>query len=123
MIGAIPANVHVEGWWPQEQVMAHAAAMVGHGGFGTTLLGLASGVPMVVVPLFADQPYNARRVEAIGTGIALEGGPAAIDGLRGALQRVLSDDSYRMQARCIADEIADLPSVAESVPFLEQVAG
>lgn len=44
-IGPLPRNVHVERWWPQQQVMAHASAMVGHGGFGTTLFGLASGVP------------------------------------------------------------------------------
>jgi UDP:flavonoid glycosyltransferase YjiC (YdhE family) len=41
--------------------MPHARAMIGHGGFGTTMTGLANGVPMVVVPLFAmDQFFNAR---------------------------------------------------------------
>jgi hypothetical protein len=123
MIGTLPVNVHVERWWPQEQVMPHAAAMVGHGGFGTTLMGLASGLPMVVVPLFADQPYNARRVEALGIGIALEGGPAAVEEIKDALQRVLSEDWYRRLARNIADEIAELPPASECVPFLEQVTG
>jgi UDP:flavonoid glycosyltransferase YjiC (YdhE family) len=32
----IPSNSHVEQWWPQESVMSEAAAVVGHGGFGTT---------------------------------------------------------------------------------------
>ena len=96
--GPLPANVHVEQWWPQADVMPHAAAMVGHGGSGTTLAGLAAGVPMVVVPLFADQPYNAARVEAIGAGIALEGGPAAVAGLADALRQVLDGDWYRAGA-------------------------
>jgi hypothetical protein len=122
LLGALPANVHVERWWPQEDVMPHAAAVVGHGGFGTTLAGLAAGVPMVVVPLFADQPYNAARVEAIGAGIALDGGPAAVAGLAGALERVLSEESYQRCARAAAGEIAALPGVAECVPFLEEVA-
>ncbi|MGH9279121.1 MAG: glycosyltransferase [Acidimicrobiales bacterium] len=61
----LPPNVHVERWWPQADVMPHAAAMVGHGGLGTTLHGLAAGVPQAVVPIFADQPHNAGRVAAL----------------------------------------------------------
>ena len=121
-LGTLPPNVHVERWWPQEDVMPHAAAIVGHGGFGTTLLGLASGLPMVVVPLFADQPYNAARVAAIGAGVALEGGPAAVGDLADGLRLVLSEESYRRCARSVAEEIGRLPPVAECVPFLEQIA-
>lgn len=122
-LGAVPGNIHVERWWAQKNVMPHAAAMVGHGGFGTTLLGLASGLPMVVMPLFADQPDNAQRVESVGAGIVLEGGEAAAASLPGALQRLLSDSSYRSAAQRIAGDIAQLPPVAASVPFLEQTAG
>jgi UDP:flavonoid glycosyltransferase YjiC (YdhE family) len=50
--------------------MAHAGAMVGHGGSGSTLMAMAAGVPLAVVPLFVDQPYNARRVAALGAGLA-----------------------------------------------------
>ena len=49
--------------------MPHAAAVVGHGGFGTTMMALAAGVPQVVVPLFAfDQTINAERVAASAPG-------------------------------------------------------
>ncbi len=50
--------------------MPHASAMVCHGGFGTVRAGLAAGVPLAVLPLFADQPYNAERVQALGAGLA-----------------------------------------------------
>jgi len=122
-LGPVPPNVHVQTWWPQDDVMHHATAMVGHGGVGTTLSGLRAGIPMVVVPLFADQPHNARRVAAIGAGIALEGGPAAMDQLGDAVRCVLSDDSYRAGARRIADEIGRLPPASDAVPWLEEVAG
>ncbi len=46
----LPRNAHVVRWWPQAAVLAHAAAMLGHGGFGTTMGALAAGVPQVVVP-------------------------------------------------------------------------
>ena len=52
----------------------HARAMVSHGGTGTTRAGLAAGIPQVVLPLFADQPDNAARVDALGAGIAVQEG-------------------------------------------------
>ncbi len=122
-LGSLPPNVHVERWWPQDQVMPHASAMVGHGGIGTTLSGLGAGMPMVVVPLFADQPHNARRVAAVGAGIVLEGGPAALGGLGDAVRRVLTDDSYRDGAGRIAREMGSLPPVSAAVPWLEEQAG
>ena len=71
-LGPVPANVHVERWVPQAQVMPHAAAMIGHGGSGSTLAAMAAGVPLGVLPLFADQERNARRVAEIGAGLHLE---------------------------------------------------
>lgn len=122
-LGAVPAHVHVETWFPQRQAMTSAAAMVGHGGFGTTLSGLAAGVPMVVVPLFADQPLNARRVEAIGAGVALHDGRAGVASLGRAVAQVLEDKSYRTSARLVAAEVAELPPTSEAVPLLEELAG
>lgn len=118
-----PANVHVERWLPQEAVMPHAAAMVGHGGTGTTLLGLASAVPMVVIPLFAEHPHNARRVESVGAGIALQDGEATVEGLTEAVRRILDEESYRVAATRIAEEMARLPWPTEAVPLLEEAAG
>lgn len=116
-LGALPANVRAERWVPQPQVMPHAAAMVCHGGFGTVRMALASGVPMVVLPLFADQPENARRVEELGAGIALEGGAAGIEELADAAAVVLDDSSYRAAAARIAAEVRTLPPV-DAAPYV-----
>ena len=64
--------MHVERFVPQADVFGHASLVVTHGGSGTTLGALAAGLPLVVVPLFADQPDNARRVEAVGAGVIAE---------------------------------------------------
>ena len=116
-LGFVPPSVHVEQWVPQRDVMPHAAAMVGHGGFGTTRMGLSAGVPMVVIPSFADQPFNARRVAALGAGIALEG----VDGLADAVRALLDDPSYRAAAKRIADDVARLPSVDEAPAYLREL--
>ncbi|HXI59370.1 MAG TPA: glycosyltransferase [Polyangia bacterium] len=119
-LGTIPANVHVEEWVPQRDVLARAAALICHAGSGTVRGALAAGVPMVAVPLFADQPHNARRVAAVGAGIALPAPDAA--GLRAALQRVLAEADYGRGARRIADEIAALPSIDAAVAALVAIA-
>ncbi len=118
-LGPLPRHVHVERWWPQKDVMPHASAMVGHGGFGTTMEGLAAGVPMVVVPLFSsDQFLNAARVQEIGAGIALEG-DHAVASLSGAVQRLLVEASYRRAARETAADIAALPPASSCVAVVE----
>jgi UDP:flavonoid glycosyltransferase YjiC (YdhE family) len=120
----VPPNVHVERWWPQADVMPEVAAVVGHGGFGTTMMALAAGVPQVVVPLFAfDQTVNARRIAAVGAGIHLLGGPSAVAGLPSALWRVLTNPACRVSAQTVATDMAALPDVVESVPILEKLAG
>jgi UDP:flavonoid glycosyltransferase YjiC (YdhE family) len=119
----IPPNTHVEQWWPQEAVMGAAAAVVGHGGFGTTMAAVAAGVPQVVVPLFAfDQSVHARRVAEVNAGIQLTGGVAAVADIPAALRRVLDEPAFAEGARAMAAEIAALPDIAECLPLLEQLA-
>jgi len=124
ILGPLPANVHVERYWPQQAILPHVSAMVGHGGFGTTITGLAGGVPMVVVPLFAlDQHYNAAAVTRAGAGISLAGGPAAMGELSFSLERVLADQTYGAGARTVAADIARLPDASRCVAVLEEIVG
>jgi UDP:flavonoid glycosyltransferase YjiC (YdhE family) len=119
-LGPLPAGVHVEPWVAQKDVMPYAAAMVCHGGSGTVTMGLAAGVPMVVVPLFADQPWNAERVDAIGAGIALPGGPDAMPGIGEAVHRVLAEPSYRAAAGRVATQMRALPPVDAAVAVVRE---
>jgi UDP:flavonoid glycosyltransferase YjiC (YdhE family) len=105
-LGAVPDNVHVERWVDEADVLAHAAAIVGHGGAGTTLSALAAGCPLVAVPLFGDQPQNAVRVAVAGAGVV-----ATIDGIGAGIELVLQHDGYRAAARRIADEMRGLTPV------------
>ncbi len=118
-LAPVPANVHVERWVPQADVMPHVAAMVCHGGSGTVRMGLAAGVPMVVLPLFADQPYNAARIAALGAGLALSDGVA---GLGDAVRSVLAEPAYASAAARVAAEIRRMPPVAAAVPLLHELA-
>jgi UDP:flavonoid glycosyltransferase YjiC (YdhE family) len=120
-IGDVAPNVHIARWVPQADVMPHAAAMVCHGGSGTVNAGLAAGVPMAVVPLFADQPYNARRVAEVGAGIALEG-PESVVRLPEAVRSLIADRSYRAAAGRIAADARQLPTVDTATAILRSLA-
>jgi UDP:flavonoid glycosyltransferase YjiC (YdhE family) len=133
-LGPVAANVTVERWVPQDEVLHRAAAVVTHGGHGSTLGALAHGVPAVVLPLFAlDQWFNAEAVARAGAGIALDGERhtrRAIDlpkeetlaQLRPAVERLLSDPAPRRAAQRVAAEMRELPSVEEAAAALEAIA-
>ena len=104
----MPANVRVERWVPQASVMPHARAMVSHGGTGTVRAGLAAAIPQVVLPLFADQPDNAARIDELGAGIALD---QSRKGMAAAVRTVLADP-LRRPAAAVAADIRALPPVA-----------
>jgi UDP:flavonoid glycosyltransferase YjiC (YdhE family) len=114
-LGPLPANAIVERWVPQAEVTAHAAAVVCHGGYGTTIGALAAGVPLVVAPLFADQGRNAARVAEVGAGLALPMAAsmeaASVAGLGALVRRVLEDPAYRRAAAGVAASARALPHV------------
>ncbi|MGZ6650808.1 MAG: glycosyltransferase [Solirubrobacteraceae bacterium] len=119
----VPASVHVEPWVDQARVLNHADLVVCHGGSGTTLAALAAGVPLVMVPLFADQFENARRIAATGAGRVVEvqsrtsGGrsinTAAAPEITRSIEDVLGDVTYGDRARAIAAEMAATPTVED----------
>jgi len=118
-------HVHVTGWVPQADVLPHAHAVVCHGGSGTTLGALAAGVPLVITPLFADQPANARRVAAVGAGLVVEPRePGAFrsavdpDDLREAIERVVADDAYTTGAMRVAAAMRALPPADEALEVI-----
>lgn len=124
-LGSLPPNV---------RDASQAAAIVTHGGFGSTLGSLRHGVPLILVPLFSvDQWANAAAVRRVGAGIALDtdrptrtvlGLPAAevMRGLGPAVERVLADPSYRAEAARIAAADRSAPTVGAAIEELLAVA-
>jgi hypothetical protein len=123
-LGPVPANAHVAQWVPQEAVLAHAAAVLGHGGFGTTMGALAAGVPQAIAPLFSfDQAVNGDHVAAVGAGLTAGAGAGAVERAAAALPRLLSDPSFAESARGVAAAMRELPPPAEAVTVLTDLVG
>ncbi|GAA3475899.1 glycosyltransferase [Streptomyces yanii] len=129
--GAIPRNVHVEKWVPQADVLGSASLVLCHGGSGTVYGALAAGVPLVCVPLFADQPTNAGLVTGAGAGLTVTAdapgqetagfGPDGVARLRSAVERVLKEPSYRASAARLAAEMSATPTAGELLGSLGAV--
>jgi UDP:flavonoid glycosyltransferase YjiC (YdhE family) len=131
---ALPGNVRVERWVAQDAISRRAAAIICHGGYGTTLDALTHGTPLVLMPLFStDQWANADAVARTGAGLALDSerrsrrvldlpNPGTVSELRPALERVLGEASFAREAERIAASIAALPLVDEAPAALATVA-
>ena len=88
-----------------------------HAGSGTTVAALARGLPLVAVPMFADQMHNADRLVAAGIGMRVDPGDVTTY-LTAAVERVLSDPTYRKNAQRVAVEIATRPTPAQALDLL-----
>ncbi len=92
-LGAMPAGVVVRRWVPQIALLRRAALAVTHGGMNTVNEALLFGVPLVVVPQAADQPWVARRVSQLGAGVTVN--TPTEPSLRDAALRALAPQTRR----------------------------
>jgi vancomycin aglycone glucosyltransferase len=77
----------------QQALFGRVAAIVHHGGAGTTTTATRAGTPQVVVPQMADQPYWAGRVAELGIGVAHDGPTPAFQSLSAALKTALAPET------------------------------
>lgn len=119
VLAGLDGDLRVERWVDQAEVLSRARVIVCHGGSGSTLGALAAGVPLVVVPLFADQPDNAERVEATATGHRVNPGPE----LAARVGTAVQDLAARPPAGSarIAHDVAALPTADDAVPWLQSL--
>lgn len=92
---------------PHQWLFPQMAAVVHHGGAGTTAAALRAGAPTVVVPIQAGQPFWAGRTVALGTS------PGSVpftqltaERLAAAVTAAVSDGQYRRRAAAVVRRIA-----------------
>ncbi len=120
--GAQPPSVHLERYIPQSLLYPHCAAVVTHGGSGTLMGALVHGLPLVLLPLGADQPTNAQAAEAAGVARVLDPARMTPVDVRNAVSAILTQRDYRHHARRLQAEIAALPAFDQGVQVLERLA-
>ena len=120
-LGPLPPHVRVQPTLPQVTLLPRCALLVCHGGFNSVKEALAQGVPLVILPIAGDQPYCARRCQALGVARVIGPAQRHPQAIRAAARAVLGDPAYRDRARHMRDDIHALPPVAAAVEALERL--
>lgn len=117
--GLQPPHVRVERYLPLAALLPRCDLFITHGGFNSVKESLAAGVPMVVIPISADQPYSAERCAALGVGVALGPDQRTPSDVRRAARTVLAHRAYTRRAREMQRDMAALPGPQHAVGLLE----
>ncbi len=105
-----------------DAILARAAAVITHGGHGTTMRSLRHGVPILFLPMGRDQSDNAARVEYLGAGLRLPVTASAAE-VAQALHQLVTEPGFAANARKIAAVLAaEEPSISRLVAEIEAVA-
>ncbi len=109
-------NILAAGPVPFEYLFPRMAAVIHHGGAGTTAAGLRAGVPSVITPLIFDQRFWSWCVEKIGVGTKpIAWNKLGVDNLSSAIQAALHDNVMQNKAGLIGQEIRAENGVEEAV--------
>ena len=114
-LGELPANVRSVGFLPLSVFLPGCAAIVHHGGSGTTATPLFYGVPQLVLPAFADNPMSAQRVADRGVGLSHDPATVDVPTVRKMVRQLLEDSSFRTAAAEVRAEMAAQPSPADVI--------
>ncbi|MGK7939059.1 MAG: glycosyltransferase [Crocosphaera sp.] len=117
----IPDGVMVADYAPYSQIFPHAAAIVHHGGVGTTGQGLLAGKPVLVVPYAHDQPDNATRLVNLGVARSLTLAEYSCDRLVWELRELLLNPSYQQKATEISQLMQQENGVENACDAIEKL--
>ncbi|KAL7835029.1 hypothetical protein SRHO_G00292760 [Serrasalmus rhombeus] len=90
-------NTRLYDWIPQNDLLGHpkTKAFISHGGTNGLYEAIYHGVPMVGIPLFADQPDNLLHMKTKGAAVMLEFNKMETKDLKDALTEVINNPSYK----------------------------
>jgi UDP:flavonoid glycosyltransferase YjiC (YdhE family) len=113
--------IHVD-YAPFSELLPRCAALVHHGGIGTTSQGLAAGVPQLIVPFAHDQHDNAARVKRLGCGEKLSTGAYRPKAIARTLGRLLSEPQVPQNGKSIAAKFVGKDSLGNACELIEELA-
>jgi sterol 3beta-glucosyltransferase len=121
--GDLPETIFAIDEAPHAWLFPRMAAVVHHGGAGTTAAGLRAGKPTIVVPFFADQPFWGSRVHGIGAGPKpIPRRRLTAQSLAAAMREATGSQDMIAAASQIGERIRSEDGVANAVSLIERYA-
>jgi sterol 3beta-glucosyltransferase len=106
---------------PHDWLFPRVAAVVHHGGAGTTAAGLRAGRPTIICPFFGDQPFWGRRVQALGVGSKpIPQKNLTVDKLAAAIREVTISESIQQNAAVLGEKVRQEDGIANAVSIIER---
>ncbi|MFC8824519.1 macrolide-inactivating glycosyltransferase [Streptomyces sp. NPDC057137] len=118
-LGEIPDNVEVHSWVPQLAILKKADAFITHAGAGGSQEGLATGTPMVAVPLAVDQFGNADTLVSLGVARQLPMEEATAEALREAVTALVADPEVARRGAEIKRDMAKEGGTGQAADIIE----
>jgi UDP:flavonoid glycosyltransferase YjiC (YdhE family) len=115
----MPGSVRGAGRVPLSALLPTCDLAINHGGAGSTMTALVSGVPQLALPHYGDQFRNAAQVTQRGVGLGLPRPQITPGAVRDAVSSLLSEPGFRAAAEAIAAENARQQSPAALVKYLQ----
>ena len=117
-------NIFVLDKAPHDWLFPRVAAVVHHGGAGTTGAGLRAGRPTLICPLLGDQPFWGTQVHRLGAGPKpLPWRRITADRLSDRVRSLLTSEQYRHNADQIGQRIRTEDGIASAIGVLEALPG
>jgi sterol 3beta-glucosyltransferase len=117
----VPESILLIDAVPHDWLLPRMRAVVHHGGAGTTAAGLRAGVPSIVIPYFADQPFWARTVYQAGVGPRpIPRKRLSVELLAEAINTAVTDTGLRERAAQLGERIRTENGVQEAVRVIEE---
>jgi sterol 3beta-glucosyltransferase len=119
---ALPENVYQLGYAPYGWLFPRMAAVVHHGGSGTTGFGFWAGVPTILVPFLFDQFFWGRRILALGVGPEpVPYKKLTAERLARAIETAVTDEAIRRRAAALGQHIQQEDGVGQAVRIVRQI--
>lgn len=119
-----PDNIFVLDSAPHSWLFPRMAAVVHHGGAGTTAAGLRAGAPTVIVPFAFDQPFWGARVKALGLGPdPIPQRKLTVGRLANAIRIAVTDTGMRQRAKSYGEAIRAENGISNAVKIIRRYFG
>ena len=117
----LPENCWGDNFVPQTAVLKVVDLAIIHGGNNSLCEAFYYGKPMIVMPIFADQPDNAQRVDEKGFGIRLDPFNCSKEELLDAIEKIANDNELHDKMKLIAERCERESKSSKIVEMVEQV--
>uniref|UniRef100_A0A0K0E2X9 glucuronosyltransferase n=1 Tax=Strongyloides stercoralis TaxID=6248 RepID=A0A0K0E2X9_STRER len=107
----LPSNVYLSNWLPQSDLLQNIKTklIITHCGYNSVQESILAGIPMICIPLFGDQPKNARLVERHRFGVYLGKSSINVDNIVKSINLIIQDNSYAKNIRKMQQMVLKKP--------------